>query len=110
MDLYKKEFGAQFELGFDLTKYDWLTDKSWHNDVCPSFTYKTRDGYFILWVDFIDIECRELEQCRYIVTNAINEGDEEHPEVYSSNDGIAIFSSDHDYDLIAFLDSLVSVD
>ncbi|NQX97165.1 MAG: hypothetical protein HRT73_04685 [Flavobacteriales bacterium] len=106
MDLYKKEFGVQFELGFDLAKYDWLTDKSWHNDVCPSFTYKTSVGYFILWVDYIDPEQREFEQCRYTVISAINEGDEDSPEIFSFNESETIFESESVADLIELFGSI----
>ncbi len=108
MNLYKKEFGAQFELGFDLAKYDWLTDKSWHNDVCPSFTYKTAVGYFILWVDYIDPEQREFEQCRYTVINAINEGDEDSPEIFSFDGSQTVFESEYVTDLIKFLEGATS--
>lgn len=38
--LYKNEFGADFDLGFNLNDYPFLKDKSWHNDVSPSFFFK----------------------------------------------------------------------
>lgn len=103
MDLYKQEFGAEFELGFDLTQYDWLVDKSWHNDVCPSFYFKKLDEYFVLWVDYKDPECREYEQCRYTVISAINEGTEDSPEVFSFDDSRTVFESESVAELMEFL-------
>ena len=50
MALYKREFGESFNLGFNLADYPWLTDKSWHNDMSPSFFFKVgiQQGLIIL--------------------------------------------------------------
>ena len=94
MDLYKQEFGQQFELGFDLILYPWLVDKSWHNDVSPSFYFKTPTGFMVLWVDHEDPEQREdNEQDRYVVITAVNSGTDESPEVYHDEDSQIIFST-----------------
>lgn len=62
MDEYKQEFGESFQLGFELSHFPFLKDKSWHNDVCPSFMFKGKEGidsstgleqseqYLVLWV------------------------------------------------------------
>ena len=36
-----------------------LIDKSWHNDQCPSFYFKVGEQYYVLWVDYADVEQRE---------------------------------------------------
>ncbi|MGK0273279.1 MAG: hypothetical protein ACI88H_003959 [Cocleimonas sp.] len=33
---------VKFELGFELSYYPLYIDKSWHNDVCPSFMFKAK--------------------------------------------------------------------
>lgn len=107
MSLYKKEFGAQFDLGFDLANYDWLVDKSWHNDVCPSFTYKKAGQYFVLWVDYLNPETREFELSRYTIVTAINEGTEGCPEVFSFDGSQTVFESESVAELIGFFDSIM---
>lgn len=83
---YKTEFGAEFDLGFNLADYPFLIDKSYKNDACPSF-YFVKDGqYYVLWVDFADPQQREDEDApRYMIQKAENEGDDEHPEVYAGS-------------------------
>ena len=70
MHLYKQEFGEAFELGFELGHFPFLLDKSWHNDVCPSFMFKSKKGsdssnldqhksqqndqYLVLWTDYFN--------------------------------------------------------
>ena len=83
MSLYKQEFGQNFDLGFDLKNHPYLIDKSWHNDQCPSFYFKVGEQYYVLWVDYTDIEQREEETPRYVILEAINEGNNEAPEIYA---------------------------
>ncbi|AQS35245.1 hypothetical protein Sps_00020 [Shewanella psychrophila] len=64
MHQYKQEFGEAFDLGFELSHFSFLKDKSWHNDVCPSFMFKAKvnsdisvgleqsEQYLVLWVDY----------------------------------------------------------
>tara|TARA_B100000700_G_C14728383_1_gene707162 strand:+ start:275 stop:607 length:333 start_codon:yes stop_codon:yes gene_type:complete len=59
VSLYKQEFGQDFDLGFDLKEHPYLIDKSWHNDLCPSFYFKVDEQYYVLWVDYADEERRE---------------------------------------------------
>lgn len=85
MSLYKQEFGQNFDLGFDLKDHPYLIDKSWHNDQCPSFYFKVAEQYYVLWVDYGDIEQREEHTPRYVIIEANNEGTNEEPEVYAGN-------------------------
>ena len=107
MELYKKEFGQDFDLGFDLESHSYLIDKSWHNDQCPSFYFKVDEQYYVLWVDYADIEQREEETPRYVIVEAINEGTNEEPEIYAG-DGAITFECENYAGLKLFLDSLLS--
>ncbi|MDC9565693.1 MULTISPECIES: hypothetical protein [unclassified Pseudoalteromonas] len=89
MELYKQEFGQNFDLGFSLKKHPYLIDKSWHNDQCPSFYFIENEKYYVLWVDYAEEEQREEDTSRYIIVEAINEGDNEVPEVYAGEGKIA---------------------
>ena len=90
---YKSEFGANFELGFNLDDYPYLKDKSWHNDVSPSFYFNVKEQYYVLWVDYAASENRENSNERYLIQKAINEGSEEDPEVFCGN-GDIVFERD----------------
>lgn len=107
--LYKREFGQDFELGFDLRDHPYLTDKSWHNDVSPSFYFKVEEQFYVLWVDFQDPEQREYSNCRYLIQEAINEGTEDTPEI-SSSDCSIIFESEYPAELINFVNMLLLTD
>ncbi|MCL1062615.1 hypothetical protein MK852_10760 [Shewanella benthica] len=99
--LYQKEFGFNFKLGFNLTDYPFLKDKSWHNDVSPSFYYKLNSQYFVLWVDHALVENRENETKRYLITSAESEGDDLHPEL-NCNNALIIFEADYFEELKVF--------
>lgn len=88
MSLYKQEFGQDFDLGFDLKEYPYLIDKSWHNDLCPSFYFKVDEQYYVLWVDYADEEQREEDTPRYMIVKAVNEAVVGEPEIYTINDSI----------------------
>ena len=89
MELYKQEFGQNFDLGFSLKKHPYLIDKSWHNDQCPSFYFIENEKYYVLWVDYAEEEQREEDTFRYVIVEAINEGSDEEPEVYAGGGKIA---------------------
>lgn len=89
MSSYKQEFGQDFDLGFDLIEHPYLIDKSWHNDLCPSFYFKIDEQYYVLWVDYAEEEQREEDTSRYVIVEAINEGSNEEPEVYAGGGKIA---------------------
>jgi hypothetical protein len=86
--IYKNEFGADFDLGFNLSDYPYLKDKSWHNDVSPSFYFSIGPKYYVLWVDHADPAAREDSNSRYLIQEATNEGDEINPEIYCSSGNI----------------------
>ncbi len=87
MKLYQQEFGRHFGLGFNLDDYPFLTDKSYHNDICPSFYFKTAGSYYILWVDYPTASEREDEGfSRYTIVEAENLGDEQHLEIGVNQD------------------------
>jgi hypothetical protein len=95
MELYKQEFGQDFDLGFDLKNHPYLIDKSWHNDQCPSFYFKMGEQYYVLWVDYADKEQREENTPRYLIIEALNEGSNEYPEIYASNGEITFECEDY---------------
>lgn len=66
MELYKQEFCQDFDLGFDLNDHPYLIDKSWHNDLCPSFYFKVGEQYYVLWVDYAESPrvCQRLNNLR----------------------------------------------
>jgi hypothetical protein len=103
--LYKNEFGTDFDLGFNLKDYPYLIDKSWHNDVSPSFYFNVGSQYYVLWIDYSDPAKREDTNGRYLIQEAINEGDEINPEINSST-GDIIFENELIVNLNQFLISL----
>jgi hypothetical protein len=100
--LYKNAFGPNFDLGFNLNDYPNLTDKSWHNDVSPSFYFNVGSQYYVLWVDYLEPEDREQNNSRYTIITATNEGDEKHSEIYSGNGNI-VFESEKTEKLFEFM-------
>lgn len=108
MTHYKREFGEDFNLGFNLADFPWLTDKSWHNDVSPSFTFKAGSQYLVLWVDYEEPDSRELGQERYLVMTAINEGTETDPEIYTGEDSEVVLATESPSELTAYLRQLAS--
>lgn len=108
MTHYKREFGEDFNLGFNLTDFPWLKDKSWHNDVSPSFTFKAGSQYLVLWVDYEEPDSRELGQERYLVMTAINEGTEADPEIYTGEDSEVVLATESPSELTAYLRQLAS--
>ncbi|MCL1067452.1 hypothetical protein L2735_11630 [Shewanella olleyana] len=108
MELYQQEFGQHFNLGFDLSKYPWLVDKSWHNDVSPSFYFKTQTGYMVLWVDYEDSNQREDSSLeRYVVMTAVNSGTDGSPEIHHDEESSVIFSSNMTEDCLTFLSTII---
>jgi len=105
--LYKNEFGSNFDLGFNLSDHPYLNDKSWHNDVSPSFYFNAGAQYYVLWVDYADPNKREESNERFLIQEAENEGDTESPEIYSSSGNI-IFKSEQFKDAREFLKKLTS--
>jgi hypothetical protein len=87
MRLYQKAFGNDFDLGINLEDYLFLIDKSYANDMCPSFYFKLNNTYYILWVDHAAVAMREDESnSRYTVCEAENLGDDKSPELQTASD------------------------
>ena len=62
--LWAEEFGL--EAGVPAVVAEAMNDDSWHNDICPKFRSKLREG-IVLWVDFPDPADREMGGSRYSV-------------------------------------------
>lgn len=102
-ELYKKEFGNNFELGFNLGELSMLIDKSWHNGMCPSFFFKKNSDYFVLWVDYEKLAQRETSGgYRYTIQKAKNYGTDSAPEIYAE-DGQIVLQSEVIKDAIHFI-------
>lgn len=100
---YKTAFGVDFDLGFDLSDYPFLVDKSYHHDVCPSFYFVKNGQYYVLWVDFADPAQREDEDGpRYMIQKAENEGTEDDPDVYAGS-GEVVLEFDNVIDIHRFI-------
>ncbi|MCT8985291.1 hypothetical protein [Shewanella phaeophyticola] len=108
MALYKSEFGENFNLGFNIEDFPWLTDKSWHNDMCPSFYFKMGIQHLVLWVDFEAPDDREESEERYLVMTAINEGTDNEPEIFTSEDSEVVFTTESPSELTTYLKKLAS--
>ncbi len=103
--MYKNEFGSDFDLGFNLNDYPYLIDKSWHNDMSPSFYFNVGAQYYVLWVDYADPSKREDSNERFLIQEAENEGDAESPEVYCAGGNI-VFQSELFENTREFLNNL----
>lgn len=81
---YKTAFSQDFDLGFKVQNFPVeLIDKSYGNDICPSFYFKIKDQYFVLWVNYKEKSLREDPETKhYILTHGVNLGDNEHLEIY----------------------------
>lgn len=65
-------------------------DKSWHNDVCPSFVTRIEEGgrtfLAVLWCEYADRSIRELQdQARFAVA-IYDVTDDEHRDAYYRGD------------------------
>lgn len=103
MQPYLQAFGTQFNLGFNPNDYPFLIDNSYGNDTCVSFYFKQNDQYNILWVEHELVSNREIESARYTIESAINEGNDEFPEIYAGAEAVNIFECETCEDLIAHL-------
>ncbi|ACA89170.1 hypothetical protein [Shewanella woodyi] len=118
---YKQEFGEGFELGFELGHFPFLQDKSWHNDVCPSFMFKAlidlnnpdlnqskqKEQYLVLWVDYENGGDREnTTTSRYSIVTATNLGSLHEPEIYHNESSITVFEAEDPKALTQYLSAL----
>lgn len=97
------------ELKFGFNSHDipvTLVNNTSPNDSCASFYYRQGGEYYLLWVEHQNAEHRESDDLpRYAISCAINEGDDENPEIYSDTSKNDIFRSDDVKDLIAYFHS-----
>ena len=100
------------ELKFGFNSHDIpvpLVNNTSPNDTCASFYFRQDGEYYLLWVEHQNVEYRESDDLpRYAISCAINEGDDENPEIYSDTSKNDIFRSDDVKDLIAYFHSYVS--
>ena len=106
MSAYHQTFGYEFDLGFDLSQYPFLIDKSYQNDMCPSFYFKLKSDYFILWVDYADPICREEDYPRYSIISAVNDGDNIHPEIRTASQPTLQLEFEQPSELIDYLEQI----
>lgn len=96
---------SRFELGFKSSDLPvTLKDCSYENDTCPSFYFRVKDQYYKLWVEHKDKAQREdPDSPRYTVCKAINEGDDESPEIYTDHEVANLFQSEEPSAMIGFV-------
>lgn len=95
----------QLKLGFNSHELPvLLSNNTSPNDMCSSFYFKKNDAYYLLWIEHQNPKCRENEcSPRYAISYAINEGDDNAPEIYHDSSKSDIFQSNSVSDLIAYL-------
>jgi len=83
-----------------------LVNNTSPNDTCASFYFRQGEEYYLLWVEHQNVEYRESDDLpRYVISCAINQGNDEPPEIYSDTSKDDIFRSDDVKDLIAYFHS-----
>lgn len=104
---YQEEFGANFDLGFDLEAYPQLTDISFCQDACPQFYFSHDDKYFLVMVDHKDICEREDESSpRYLILNAYNSMTPSNPCIcLDEDDDKPVLATEDTATFIAYIDS-----
>ena len=106
LPLYKEEFGENFNLGFEISKFPQLEDQSYKHDVCPKFSFKVDDKYFLLFVDFENVKDREYEnEERYSLSLAINQGDKDNPEIIPANLPL-LYQTENSKDIVSYLENM----
>ncbi|PYF78938.1 hypothetical protein DFP75_11069 [Marinomonas alcarazii] len=80
-----------------------LTNNTSPNDICTSFYFQQNDAYYLLWVEHQNPQYRENEDSpRYAISYAVNEGDDESPEIYSDSSRADLFQSEHVSELVRY--------
>ena len=83
-----------------------LSNNTSPNDTCTLIYFRQGGEYYLLWVEHQNVEYRESENLpRYAISCAINEGNDETPEIYNDSSKDDIFKSDTVEALIAYLHS-----
>lgn len=109
---YKAAFSQDFDLGFKIKDFPVsLIDKSYGNDTCPSFYFKIKDQYFVLWVNYKEKSLREdHESKRYILTHGANLGDDEHLEIYDDCNKTEILMTNSIVKIMAVIQKMLVTD
>ncbi|WCN15218.1 hypothetical protein GV054_20510 [Marinomonas mediterranea] len=94
----------ELKLGFNSDEISVsLTHNTSPNDTCASFYFRQGGEYYLLWVEHQNVEYRESDDlARYTISGAINDGDDEPPEIYNGVSKDDLFKSDNVEDLIAY--------
>ena len=94
----------RLKLGFNASELPVaLMNNTSPNDVCASFYFRQNDAYYLLWVEHQTPELRENENSpRYAISYAINEGDDESPEICSDSSKADLFQSEQVSELIEY--------
>ncbi|MCL1124643.1 hypothetical protein [Shewanella surugensis] len=105
---FQDEFGKDFDLGFDLSDFPFLHDKSWNDDDCPSFLFhcesRIKSGeYLVLWVNYAKPEERSNDYPRYLVRTARNIGTDNLPDIVHDETTEVVFESESVEGLFRFL-------
>ena len=88
-ELYKREFGDHFDLGITIPSC--MEDRSYRNDVCPSFSMDIDPEIGLrleLWVDYPDPSSREIEGSNRYVLLIRNDQTEESFELWTENNPV----------------------
>lgn len=104
---YKEFFSSTLDLGFKIDEWPVkLIDKSYRNDICPSFYFIIKNKFYILWADYQEKKSRENpESNRYTLVHGINEGDDDYPEIYDDISQELIMSSENIAEIQNFVNS-----
>lgn len=97
------------ELKFGFNSHDIpvrLVNNTSPNDPCALFYFRQDGEYYLLWVEHQNVEYRESDDLpRHAISCAINEWNDENPEIYSDTSKNDFFRSDDVKDLIAYFHS-----
>lgn len=93
------------QLGFNYKDLNFsLTNNTSPNDFCTSFHFKCNGEHFLLWVGHQEPEYREdPDSPRYAISYALNEGNDESPEIYSDLSKDDLFQTNSADELIKFI-------
>lgn len=80
-----------------------LTNNTASNDFCTSYYFKKAGEYFLLWIEHQNPDFREdPDSPRYVISCAVNEGNEVSPEIYEDTSKSDLFRSNDVDQLIAY--------
>ena len=84
-----------------------LIERTYYNDTCRSFYFKHKHDFYILYVDYDDVEQRECDSYKkYMLVVAGNHGDDRNPEAYKMDTRTPLLQTDNVSKLIQHLNQL----